>query len=768
MGLTVENFFRYYMLHPCAQELPAADRCKAIIASCALAVFAGLAHLICWLALYQYSFKLQPPSAHPKVTAVATEVLQLSPPKPQTSAPTQPVVPTPIPEPQPEDPTQKRKLQLTSLFPRELPPLLNLELDATHPVSHDAPATLFLNSDADAALRKWVEESMQQYFTSYELLESPGMDADLLEVPLSYFLDSTEERYRTIVDDPNRSDKKEIIEVRFAALDTSIQLKERLKRLNNSAEPTVKDLLIPWNHSMLKYILMMDDEVVQLQIGDLSKSPNMDSEVSERTSMTISKRVLHFNERNKGKLPLAETQVTDTRQLFLFEIPHLKAAQVNALSECPAIIFILLSLNELKLVRTDKLLPQTLNCVFRQLLVQLMTQEQVNVCFSQVGDVEVLANLTDEQCVNLDATKANADIVSAIFVPTPEHDPRAGRLIPKLTVERLYQYGSLFTPEHWKYLTLDQVKQFDFKRITLTSEIVIAIFSSDNSSDEREKQLIPQLSVEQLYALSEYFSLVHWEYLTLEQIKKFDFKRIELSKPMVNAIFSPDDDSDDKEKQLIPQLSVDQLYTVCNFFEEYHWAFLTPDQVKQIDFKQVTLSKKVVKAIFSPDVASDEREAQLIPLLSPEKIYVLSDYFDADHWQYLTPEQIKQLDFRRITLTNERVDDIFSPEETDDEREKTVIPELSLEQLDVLRSYFDERYWDYLTPDQIKRFDFKSIKLTSELVNTIFSTHAEDGDADSRAALLLGAVSKEQAKVISEFLTPEARGYLDLGGYDTD
>lgn len=59
MHLTINNFFRYYIVNTCAAELTVKAKCTAKILSIVLGIFTlGLAQLICRLALYNRSFKI--------------------------------------------------------------------------------------------------------------------------------------------------------------------------------------------------------------------------------------------------------------------------------------------------------------------------------------------------------------------------------------------------------------------------------------------------------------------------------------------------------------------------------------------------------------------------------------------------------------------------------------------------------------------------------------------------------------------------------------
>ncbi|HEY4832311.1 MAG TPA: hypothetical protein VIH61_07115, partial [Waddliaceae bacterium] len=79
MGLSVNNFFHYYIFHWNARGLTEKERSIAKITSIVLGIFTlGLAHLICRMALYNRSFKIKRSSDEPKTSDVSAKILNLT------------------------------------------------------------------------------------------------------------------------------------------------------------------------------------------------------------------------------------------------------------------------------------------------------------------------------------------------------------------------------------------------------------------------------------------------------------------------------------------------------------------------------------------------------------------------------------------------------------------------------------------------------------------------------------------------------------------
>ncbi len=65
MRLTANNFFKFYIFHPLNSQLDKKrDRAAALTATIALGIFAGLAHLLVRLFIYNKNFLAVSPAPH--------------------------------------------------------------------------------------------------------------------------------------------------------------------------------------------------------------------------------------------------------------------------------------------------------------------------------------------------------------------------------------------------------------------------------------------------------------------------------------------------------------------------------------------------------------------------------------------------------------------------------------------------------------------------------------------------------------------------------
>ncbi len=315
---------------------------------------------------------------------------------------------------------------------------------------------------------------------------------------------------------------------------------------------------------------------------------------------------------------------------------------------------------------------------------------------------------------NVDLTQ---EIVDTLFDTTGGNYSKAARLIPQMSVENINSLSPFFSIDHLVRLREDQIKKFEFKNIKLSQEIVDTLFKTDVIASA--SRIIPDTSLDNIYLLSEYFSKDHWKWLTNDQIKKFDFSQIKPNKEIVNTLFTTDGHYPTASK-LIPYISLENIYLLSEYFSKDHWKWLTNDQIKKFDFSQIKPNKEIVNALFTTD-GFHQTASKLIPSISLENIYLLSEHFSKDHWKWLTDDQVKKFDFSKIKPNKEIVDSLFTIDGYYPTASK-LIPSISLENIYLLSEHFSTKHWRWLTDDQIKKFDFSQIEVTKEIVDTLFTT----------------------------------------------
>lgn len=190
-----------------------------------------------------------------------------------------------------------------------------------------------------------------------------------------------------------------LIRERLKQWDTAIQLE---KRLNHLRPPflKIKHILPAWNESILKYALLMDEELSSLKLGDVWNQNPTDLEDA------LGARVRALSKDTKEEIPKPSREAI--RELLFKDIAKLKAETINELyKDLPPIAFSLISLSEIP--KLDMKLPskeQTQALFESEERVSKLTILQLHDCLEKVEPAS-LYSLSNEQCMRIDLSKTS-------------------------------------------------------------------------------------------------------------------------------------------------------------------------------------------------------------------------------------------------------------------------------------------------------------------------------------------------------------------------
>lgn len=559
--LNVTNFFRYYLFHTDAKELTSDEKCRAKV----WAVFTWLLTLcvipiICRIAFYDRSFQIK--KSDPKVSTVANPILNPS--KVKT-----------------EEVEEKEDYEvLYGTFEEEdetlpsLPQILKLDVKKDTPLEKGLPAPCFdegMKPDAVRMLAKMISDGENSdsnflaknlYATRYDEDDYSNLHKDrkILDIPIAHWIDQEGigKESKAIINDPARAAIKEFIEQQLKVWDDASQLKDRIKRKKAPPEWTVKQLLVGWEKSLLKYSLMMNEELAQLKVSDMSKiNESLFVKAASLRLMQISRR--KYDEKSP-KLILNKEMLP---KVLLIDLYRMDACQFNQFAtDLPPISLLLLPRKEIKRIDIQKITSEQLAFLAtKRNLVEKLTVAQVKECLLKTDSEEIrknlLSNLNEKQILDFDYKFLDQKMFDIMFQPgmgyidlSTIHYSVGDKAIPKMSMDQIYQLEKFFSKKHWERLSDKQATELDFSKIEKKKEVFEIVFEAGRSviigvyinGNARERFVL--LSIEKIMQLSQYFTSSHWTdfcFVGVDERKKFDFSKIgqaEEAKKFVNAIWS--------------------------------------------------------------------------------------------------------------------------------------------------------------------------------------------------------------------------------------
>lgn len=148
----------------------------------------------------------------------------------------------------------------------------------------------------------------------------------------------------------------ESIQKRIKDLNDSIQLEERLKRINFLTLLKVKDLLVSWDKSPLKVSLMMEDELAELKISDLKECTIDDPMVIYRLNQIGKQQTSNFDQ--------TALSSENVQEILLINLCKIKADSLNQLAkDLPLLAFSLIPKSEIPQVKVEALSSPQLNAL---------------------------------------------------------------------------------------------------------------------------------------------------------------------------------------------------------------------------------------------------------------------------------------------------------------------------------------------------------------------------------------------------------------------
>lgn len=398
------------------------------------------------------------------------------------------------------------------------------------------------------------------------------LDQTFLVLYLQDIIKGNRESVNKVYNESSKAKMKILIEERILQLDQAIQIKERIERLKNTFIPlTIKDLLLPWHTSSLRYALMMDEELEQLTIADIQF---IDIHLCSlyfgmRFSPLLSKKEYRADQEIQSLSPaLHLADIVRIKNIHSF-IPHLPALAMGLIAD-ESIQFL-----EMKNLSEDQLTV----LFWHSEKVKHLSMQQIEDAIPKLKDQSLLKNLSDAQISQFPISLMTSALLK-FMLPTNHYlDERTKNFISALNTESIYKLHTYFSPAHWFYLKDEQILSLDFSKISLAKGVVENIFNDmpvGYGHLNKRERLIPQLTEEQIYSLAPHFPESFWQYFSDERIQQLDFARLlahdqKQNKMIVNAIYdylSGYLRHKDRAKRLLPTINTKHYEQIKDYLNE--------------------------------------------------------------------------------------------------------------------------------------------------------------------------------------------------------
>lgn len=470
--------------------------------------------------------------------------------------------------PENNNPPPKENLLPPELPRAPLPFLRELSLKPEDPLMKEICSIHFLSHAGNEGYYKnLLTLGLDPLKVQPDLLDQPFLELGLKDIIIGNW-----ESVNKVYNESSKVAMKSLIEERILQLDQTIQIKERIHRLKNTFIPlTIKDLLLPWEKSPLRYALMMDDELEQLTLADirLLDIHLWSMHFGMRFSPLLSKKGYVADQEIKSLSPTMRLgELLRIKNMHSF-IPHLPALAMGLIAD-ESIPFL-----EMKSLSEDQLTV----LFYHAEKVKHLSMQQIEEAIPRLKDQSLLKNLSDEQIVQFPIALMTPVLFRHILPTSHYLDERTKSFISSLCLESIYRFYPFFCPAHWMYLKDEQILSLDFSKITFGKWVVENIFNEMTAGyghlNKRER-LIPQLLEEQIYNLAPHFPESFWQYLSDERIQQLDFKRLLIhdqkqNKKIVNAIYDylhGHLHHKDRAKRLLPTIHAEHYELIKDYLNK--------------------------------------------------------------------------------------------------------------------------------------------------------------------------------------------------------
>lgn len=280
--------------------------------------------------------------------------------------------------------------------------------------------------------------------------------------------------------------------------------------------------------------------------------------------------------------------------------------------------------------------------------IRLLSIDQIEACRHHLSDIYI-SYFSDLQLTNLPldffepVNDAAREAFSGIFY-NPKFDFKdAARRMEQLSSKQIEAYWPLFGT-NIVFITPQQLEKIDFKKYPLTQGQFSALFEISKQDTHRntiKNSRVQELSKQQIKDCWKLFNEATLRCLSDLQVKELDYSLFKDAK-LLRAIFGDISRFDHIGVERMALLDMNQLADCWDILDDDLFSLLSNAQVQRLN---LPLSQTQFDYLFPKEIGNKPWESSKIQFLNVKMIAKNLKYFDADRIQYLTTDQLKELDF---------------------------------------------------------------------------------------------------------------------------
>lgn len=507
---------------------------------------------------------------------------------------------------------------------------------------------------------------------------------------------------------------------RVDAYNKAIDLEERICAIKDQpyfGTIMVHDLELPWNESFLRIALLTDAEVADLTMSQIKT-------MNQNQLKLLGMRCQKMQPKPVGSASMTPDEFLALKLIHLQMLPQAILDQYIDDFSPPGMLR-LLSSKQQDEIPLSKLSDDQFREIYSDSLrVKALAMPKLSDSIPLLERLlpQKLKELTGDQVRLLDFSN-RGPITQSILTLMCGFSSSQGHLISCMNTNQVIAALNrvLFTPDTIKFVTPDQIGQIDFYQVDYRKFSGDAVMTALFSEEKNIKAIKRGLSLHRIIPFIKHKNYLR--HLTLDQLQSLDFKNPAITEPDLTGIaFHPQNDLKGVQ---IPWLSKEQVIDALNrgLFTSDTVIYVSKQQIGMIDFRQVNCNQdKVITALFSA-------EEKVRAIRGKESLHCVIPHITHKYYlRHLLETQIELLDFSDQAITQADLTGMaFHPQ--NDLRGITICS-MTKDQVSTSlnRGLFTDETVRYITPDQIKQIDFAQIDCLKAGGEKVITSLFSDGD----------------------------------------
>jgi DnaJ-domain-containing protein 1/uncharacterized protein YjiS (DUF1127 family) len=372
---------------------------------------------------------------------------------------------------------------------------------------------------------------------------------------------------------------------------------------------TLEDLIIPIQHSKLKFALIDEEKFNALTIEDLPKDIN-GSQIS-----FIKQRLKKLSNNEEDDLDVC----SNISAILLKDLARLTASTILKHKEnIPSSAFAFFTNNQIKNLKLSEMQASQSKALFftldettaKERLALFDNQDVVDAIHKGFLIGDILKFLKEDHLQKLNIAQLNKNQLGIIFCLKNNSDKDASyfKIFNINDVQKAIETGTLTTRYQLKLLSNEQLKDLQLSKLSRDVINVMFCYSDDKTGDRKRFANFKGSEVQAALTAGLITTPYQLKLLSDEQLK--DLQLSKLSIDVINVMFCySDDKTGDRKRFANFKGSEVQAALSANKLSDYHIGLLSDEQIKALDFS--ILPQQIINMLFPPHSVNSIRAENL-------------------------------------------------------------------------------------------------------------------------------------------------------------